>query len=175
MMRFKNLVLAAGMSVASCLSVAEGYVGLGATTMELDIGEFGKYDMAAMYAVVGNQMNENVALEFRLGTGFSDGESYVYGEEVTTEIDDFMGVYMKLGSRVSEDFYPYAIVGFNRIKATVSVQQYSDSTSENDTAFGIGAKFGSASDMNFSVEYLRYYNESDVEINGISLNAVWPL
>jgi hypothetical protein len=173
MKAMKGIIGAVAVSAFSTVAMAGGYIGGGGAMINYDVGGVGDTDLGLIYGVLGSQLNENFALEVRAGTGFSDGDIAVFGTEFDIELDKYVGAYLKIGAPINENFYPYAIVGYTRAELTVTGGGFSDSESDSDTSFGLGARFGSSSDMNFAVEYIRYYDKDGEELGGLSANVVW--
>ena len=169
----KGILGAVALSAMSGIALAGGYVGGGGSIINYDVEGVGDTDLGLIYGVLGSQLNDNVALELRAGTGFSDGDVTFLNTKIDIELKKYVGAYVKIGAPVNESFYPYAIAGYTRAELRLSSGGFSDSESDSDVSLGLGARFGASSDVNFAVEYIRYYDKSGEELGGLSGNVVW--
>ncbi len=153
-------VLAASIASASIsASAAELYAG----------GNFAVLDshdvtLNAIYGRFGALFNENLSAEARIGFGVGDDTV----GETKVELDNVYGVYVRGGIPVGEVFYPYAIVGYSKAKATDSAYGYSESGSESDFSFGVGADFKVTDTLKINAEYLSYLDKDEAELTGFS-------
>lgn len=172
-MNIKSMACAIGLLTVSSFSMAQTYVGVGATTMDFEISGADKSNMSVAYGVLGSQLNENLAMELRLGTGVQDGDFEYQSIEFDTELEQYVGAYLKVGAPVTQNIYPYAVIGMTRIKMELSAMGVSESAAENEVSYGAGVRFGNPEDVQFAAEYIQYYDDAGEEFSGISVNAVW--
>ena len=130
--------------------------------------------LTALFGRLGTQFNENFSGEIRAGFGIGDDSINVLSTDVNVELDSMFGGYIRGGVPVSENFYPYAILGYTRGEISVSVPGFSDSESESDVSFGIGADFGLGESTKFNIEYINYLDKEGAEVSGFSIGIVRP-
>lgn len=169
----KSLVAALGLSaLLSGYTQAENY--FGGSVSFLDYSEEGISESASLTAIVGRlgtTFNENFSGEARLGLGLGDDTVSVFGYDADIELDNMFGAYVRGGLPVSESFYPYVILGYTRGEATISVGSYSESQSETDISFGLGADVNVGQSVTLNVEYMSYFDKDGAEINGFSFGV----
>lgn len=169
----KSLVVAAGLlSLASATAHSEGAY-YGGNLSFLDYSEDIIDDSAsltAIYGRLGTTFNENFSGEFRVGVGVGGDTVDVSGTDVGVELDSMFGAYVRGGIPVSENFFPYVVLGYTRGEVTVSASGFgSYSESETDTSFGLGADINVNSQFTINVEYMNYFDKDGAEIDGFSV------
>jgi len=162
---------------SSCAAAyaAGPFVGLNYSQYELDI-EAADESLTPTGATVraGAEFNDLFALEFRAGTGIeSDQRSSGLGT-AEFDVDRLYGGYFRLSVPVAELFRPYAIVGYSESRGTTSVRSggvlVSRSTDTvGDESYGVGVDASLAGAIGFNVEYMRYLDKDDYDLNAISV------
>lgn len=144
------------------------YVGAGVVDGKLEIdGVEGDADPTALFARGGYQFNDYLAAEARLGTGLDDDEFH----GVKTEIDNFLGIYAKVGIPTPAGFYPYALVGLTRGELKASTRAFSSKEDEDDVSFGVGVDYWFNPQFSLGLEYMQYMDTDDFEFSGLSLGG----
>jgi hypothetical protein len=145
---------------------SENYYSVSATKFALD-GEDASLDYSAITGTYSSVMSDNMTGEFRLGIGIGD-DSMVdfFGDTITSEIDNYFGVYLKFNS-TSGQIKPYAIIGFTKFEVSLvdSSIGETESASEDDFSYGMGIDF----ENGLNLEYMQYLDKDGAEINGLSL------
>ncbi len=144
------------------------YVGGGIMegTFEID-GVDGDANPTALFARAGYQVNPYLAAEARLGTGLDSDEFH----GIKTEIENFYGIYAKVGLPTSIGLYPYAMVGLTQGELKASYRSFSDTQDESDVSMGVGLEYLFSRNFSAGLEYMKYMDTSDFEISGVSLGA----
>ena len=163
--------------VASSLTMAdEIYYGASVASIELtdDDGPIDQISFTTLYGRLGAKWSENISGEFRLGLA-SSKERYA---DRMLEMKGFGGVYVKVGAPVSENFYPYAIIGKTRGKLgfsdyTPSVTK--SSSTKSDTSFGFGADVKIFDSVAINLEYINYIDKPVNDFAGFSLGLTFDL
>jgi len=157
-----SIVAASIASASISASAAELYAGGNFAVLDAE-----ELTLNAIYGRFGALFNENLSAEARIGFGVGDdtwgGEKY--------EIDNFYGAYVRGGIPVGEVFYPYAIVGYTKGKISSSGPFGSDSASESDFSFGVGADFKVTDALKINAEYLSYLDKDEAELTGFSVGV----
>lgn len=158
------------------------YFGMSYLSMDYDLDGFGTAAQTGIDFRIGNMLNDYVALEGRLGLGLSGDtlqacysyfNGYYYAtacEDVTVELKNYIGVYLKPYFVANGKFRPYAIVGYTRGKLEASLYGQSESANDNDLSFGFGADIAigqTGTDLN--IEYMNLYDKEGESISGFSV------
>lgn len=167
--------------VLSCSLVAGGafaagpYIGANYTQFQYDNEEYDsdtlKIDGATLRA--GMEFTDWLGLEVRGGAGFDEDSRGI----VDFELDNMYGAYVKLAAPISESVHPYIVGGYTKMKGTVKAEgsvggiDYSvdDDQHFEDQSYGAGIDFNLTDTLGANLEYMRYYDEGDEEISGISV------
>ena len=155
-------------------SLEGGYVGLNyafVTYEEDGISE--DFDLGALVGKAGAQINPYLAAEFRAGFGAKDDSTSFNGVSLDLELDYLVGGYMVLGLPNESPVYPYAIDGVTKGELTASASgfgnSFSDSASESDISYGVGANLNINKDFQVNGEYMQYIDKDGAEISGVSV------
>lgn len=169
-----SLVCILGFS-GSVVCAGENYWGGGIGIFDYsEEGIDGEASLTALFGRFGTHFNENFSGEIRVGLGIGDDSVNVLGTDVNVELDNMFGGYLRGGVSVSEGFYPYAILGYTRGELTASASGFSNSESESDVSFGIGADFSFGESTKFNLEYINYLDKDGAEVSGFSVGIVRP-
>lgn len=116
---------------------------------------------------VGYQFAKSFALEGQYGSGIADDNS----KGTTVEVDKLTAFYLRIGGNSAYNgVRMYLLAG--RAKTSLKTQPVSGSDQDYEgTAWGVGAEEFSQSipNMAYVFEYIRFYDENDTEITGLSL------
>lgn len=170
----KSAIAAVGFLSLTCAvqAYAEGAY-YGGNLSFLDYSEEGISEdpsLTAIYGRLGTNFNENFSGEFRVGFGVGDDSINVLGTDADVELDSLFGAYLRGGIPVSENFFPYVVLGYSRGEITASVSGVgSESESETDASFGLGADINVSSNLTINLEYMNYFDKDGAEINGFSV------
>lgn len=172
-MLMKNIVAGFGIAIflAGFAHAEGGYYGgnisfLDYSEPEVDISA----SVTAITGRLGTHFNENVSGELRVGFGVDDDTVSFDGLEADLELESLYGVYIRGGIPVTENIYPYAILGYSRgeLKATVAGFG-SNSESETDTSFGLGVDVDVIQGVTINLEYMNYFDKDGVEVDSLSI------
>ena len=169
--------LIAGILIGSSATTyaAGPYVGLNYSQYELE-ADATTNTLAPTGATVraGVEFGDIFALEARGGTGIeADTRSSGLGT-AEFELDRIYGGYVKLSVPVFEMFRPYAIGGYSEARGRTSlrsggilVSQETDTV--GDESYGVGVDASLAGAIGVNVEYMRYLDKDDYDLNAISV------
>lgn len=118
---------------------------------------------------VGYQFARSFALEAQYGSGISDDDI----DGTTVDVDKQMALFLRIGGSSSYNGVRlYLLAGHSRTELATEPAGGDDNEFAG-TAWGIGAEEFSKSikNMAYVFEYIRYYDDSDAEITGISLGV----
>ncbi len=139
------------------------YAGLNYTFMDVDFDGIASADVGTLSGKVGVMANEFLGIEARAGFGVDDDR--IAGTKV--ELDSFFGGYATINMVNESPVTPYAVLGFTRVEASLG----SVSDDDSDLSYGAGLNFKFAQNLSGNVEYMRYYDDSDITIDGIGLGV----
>ena len=128
---------------------------------------------------VGRFFTPNLAIEGRLGSGLDDDTQSVPelgGNDGTLEIEDILGIYAIGHLNLTESASIYGVLGASKVEGTASVPSFPglESTEDNSSiSFGVGADFGIGSNVTLNIEYLRYLDDSDYDLDAFAVGAVY--
>lgn len=137
-------------------------------TFEVD-GVDGDANPSALYLRGGYQFNPYFAAEARVGTGLDSDKFH----GVKTEIENFVGLYAKLGVPTGIGLYPYVIAGVTDGEVKLSARGWSDKADDNDISLGVGVQYLVDRNWAVGIEYMKYMDTDDFEISGVSLGATY--
>ena len=149
---------------APALSANEGtsYVGLQYAIVEVDFDGIGDVEPTALIGKFGHFVNDNVAIEGRLGIGLQDDE--LFGVDV--DIENIFGLYAVFHSAGSTTRF-YGVLGYSDAEAEFSGPGGSADGDESSISFGFGANIGK-----LNLEYMSYIDEDDTDATAISIGYV---
>lgn len=169
---FKTLLAASIVSASCAASAADMYAGGGVAVLDAD-----EVTLNAVYGRFGAFFNENISAEARLGLGVGDDSTNYEGFDTKVELDNFYGVYLRGGIPAGEIFYPYAVLGYTKAKASTSTsvfgETFSGSDSDSDLSYGVGADFAVTENLKINAEYLSYIDKDELELTGFSVGVAF--
>ena len=90
-------------------------------------------------------------------------------------MDHMYGGYLKLSAPLSDSIHPYVIGGYSKMKADVKYTVAGVSTDESerfeDESYGAGLDFNITDTLGANLEYMRYYDDDDITVDGIGLGV----
>ena len=125
------------------------------------VGRFGKY------------INNNFAIEGRLGFGLQDDSINFLGIDVTLDIDTLIGVYGLGYVNINDSSSVYGLIGFTRAEATASALGISVSSDESGLSFGVGSDLGIGNNVSLNIEYIQYLNKSNFDFRSLGLGIIF--
>src|SRR5690606_15474791 len=93
------------------------------------------------------------------------------------DLDHMYGAYVKLSAPLSETVHPYVVGGYSKMKGTAEARgtvagiDYSVDEDEHyeGESYGAGLDVNLTDTFGANLEYMRYYDQDDEEISGISV------
>jgi len=173
MMTKKSLLMAsiatAGIAMASTASAQDMYksgvgglyAGVNYTFMNADFDGIADADVGTLSGKVGVMATEYFGVEARAGFGVDDDK--IAGFDA--KLDNFFGGYATFNMVNESPVTPYAVLGFTRVESELGPYEEDDS----DFSYGAGVNFAFAQNLSANLEYMRYYDDSDVTLDGIGL------
>jgi len=155
-------MIASGSAMADEFKSTSGpYAGANLIFMDADWG-FADASFSAISGRLGTSINENFSGEVRVALGLDDDK--IGG--VNVGLDSMIGGYLRAGIPVANNLFPYAVIGFTRTELDVDP---GSSDSDTDLSYGIGVDLALDRNISLNIEYMEYYDDSDVDISGISI------
>lgn len=144
------------------------YIGVGLLDANVEFdGTSSDAEPTALFARGGYQFNDYLAAEARLGTGIDEDE--IRGVEI--DIDNFLGIYAKVGMPTTVGFYPYVIAGFTSTEVEASYRGSSETEDETDVSLGLGVEYQFDRNFSLGLEYMQYVDGDDYELSGLSIGG----
>lgn len=134
------------------------------------MAEVGDFDVSAIQGRYGWRWKDN--LYFEGLAAFGVGDDTISG--VNGELDHVIGAYVLGEWPVTELLDVYGRLGFAYAEASASNMLASESESESDISYGIGATYEMAENVNLDVGYMNYVS-GDLDANGIYIGAQFPI
>ncbi|MBD3642154.1 MAG: porin family protein [Marinobacter sp.] len=136
------------------------YAGFNYTFMNTELGPYDA-DVGTLSGKVGVMATPFLGVEARAGFGVDDDT--INGVDVS--VDNFYGGYATFNLANESPVTPYAVLGFTRVEAEVGSVEDDDS----DVSYGIGANMEFAPNLSGNLEYMRYYDDDNVELDGLGV------
>ena len=184
-MKAKHILLGCALAALSANAVAadktgKGYVGVGYSMMTVSPELLGDYDLSALGVRGGYFFNKYFSVEGRLAFGIGDdSKTYTDGIDFVTlklELDNSIGVYALGHIPVSDQFELYGLIGFTQVEVTGSASgtlgSGSDSYSDSDLSFGVGAEFNMTPALSLGLEYTSYITDGEIEFLKYDADAI---
>jgi len=128
---------------------------------------------SAFRGIAGFKSGDNFAYEAVIGVGLSDGKFKYYGVDGTVAINSLYGFYAKASNKVSDDVELFARAGLISMKRDATARYGNRSAAESSSgsgfSYGAGIKYNLTKDNALVVDYMSYYNKSEVKIDGFSV------
>lgn len=140
------------------------YAGLNYTFLNLETGN-ADADVDTLSAKIGVMATPYLGFEARGGFGVNDER--IRG--VDYSLDNFFGGYATFNLANESPITPYVIAGFTRVEIEANSFLGSATEDETDVSFGIGMTMEFAPNLSGNLEYMRYYEDSDAEIDGLGI------
>lgn len=174
----KKLAIASALSLMAVAASAQTYAEFGYTTVEYEENVSGflvESKPAALRAIVGVEINPNLAVEGLVGFGLSDDEISVRGLGTAAgsklEIDNVVGLYVKPKVKLSQNLEAFARAGFAHAKASASIAGASASASESGFSYGLGLSYSFSQNASLNVDYMSYLDKNATTVTGITVGV----
>lgn len=174
--------LAAAAALASAVFApaahSQGYGELAFTTGQYEdsaAGDTIKASARGLRALLGYGVHEHLAIEGLAVFGLGDSDVKYNGETVpgvSLKLDNVIGLYLKPKIKPTNELELFARLGFARVKATLALDGYgSESGTENDFSWGVGASYAVAPNAFVAADYLSYLSKDGLKVNAFSIGV----
>ncbi|WNC71168.1 outer membrane beta-barrel protein [Thalassotalea psychrophila] len=143
------------------------YLGLQLTHGLHSGDSFEEIEPSMLIARFGYSFATNLAVEARLGTGFSDYN--VNG--VNNELDNLAGIYGVATIPLSKNFDVYALLGFT--SAEIANTNNNHTASLSGASVGAGVNYKMTDRISFNAELINYVDEADSAFGGLSAGVTY--
>lgn len=173
-----SLLLVTGTGVAG----TEGEYYFGLQYAEGDYEEDGiseTFNPTLLVGRFGRFFTPNFSIEGRLGFDQDDDTqnlSEFGNRDATLELERLYGLYGTGHINITESSSIYGVLGFSEVKGTTSIPSIPglESTEENSSvSYGIGADIGIGSSWALNIEYIRYLDDDDFDLDAASIGATF--
>ena len=169
---------------ATGAQAADTYAGV--EFLMADYQESGMSDSLSPKAIAvkyGIQADQNLGVEFRLGTGINEGKGSnmtidtglgsVVASDVTVNLDLLLGIYGKATLPMTDVLQVYGIAGITSVETTadVTIAGFKGSANSTGTEFSYGAGFAFKPNdkTTLTTEYMMMVDNGDVQITSLNL------
>ncbi|WP_144401600.1 porin family protein [Isoalcanivorax pacificus] len=169
------LILMMGATVLPAVAMANQHSYVGVQFSQVEYKESGVPDVepTAIAIKAGAQLSDYLAVEARVGFGAGDDSASEGPAKLTIEVDNYISAYIKPTMPLGERFSVYALAGVTRSKIkgeiTGVVPATSDTDSQTDLSYGVGADLNLSTNSFVSVEYARLLNGDDYDLDALSV------
>lgn len=140
------------------------FAGLNYTFVNLDVGP-GDADVGTLSAKGGVMFTPFLGFEARAGFGLDEDRVGVFDYS----LDNFYGAYGTFNLANETPLTPYAVIGFTRVEIEADGPFNTFTEDESDVSYGVGLNVDFASYLSGNLEYMRYYDDDDVTVDGLGL------
>ena len=178
------IVLAASLLVltrtAAAGSEGEYYFGL-----QYGVGNYDEegisetYEPTLLTARLGYYLTRNFTIEGRIANGIDDDTHNLpeFGNrDATLELDSIFGIYGTAHFYLTESTSIYGVLGASRVKGTTSLEDFpglKSSEGNSSVSYGFGADIGIGENWALNVEYIRYLDKDDFDLDVGSVGATF--
>ena len=168
-------IIIAGLISSASYSQNENYFGASISSIGYSERGFPDFDLSSLNLIAGQNINDNLAAEVRLGFGIRgdtiNAQTLGLEEDVNVDLDldKFMGIYLKYSLESSNSIIPYATLGYTHAKAKASVMDVSASASESDISMGLGVDISLNQKTSLNIEYMNFIDTNTITADGISV------
>ena len=175
-----NLALVTSLTlVANASTAADTYLSIGATNLNYKEEAYGLKATSDSYALgltIGANIGQNFAVEGLIATGLNSGDikiKGISGLDGDLKLDSALGIYGVLRTNENKTGSAYLKAGFTQIqgsgKATYGTSSASFKTDDSSFSYGIGIDFKASENSSIRFEYMNYYDQDDITIDGFGI------
>ena len=123
----------------------------------------------------GININKHFSFEARLASQTDIDEVYPYPNwDKSLAVDRLYGLYGVGHSEITESISLYGLIGYTRVGATVSIYGLgTKSVDDYDLSFGLGLDKAAGNNWSFSLEYVQYLGNSELDLNAAAIGATY--
>lgn len=135
------------------------------------------YEPTLLIGRFGRFLTPVFAIEGRLGSGLDDDTHNLpeFGNrDATLDIDSMAGLFGTAHLNLTKSSSIYGVLGMSRVKGTASLPDLPgvESTETNSSvSYGFGADIGIGSRWTLNIEYIRYLDKEDFDLDVGSIGA----
>jgi hypothetical protein len=141
------------------------------TMIDLNLTSDVTFTPSAIMLKGGYDLQEFLALEFRVGTGITKGKREILGAQRTLKVNSAYGGYLKLQTG-NKKINPYLMVGFTKAELKTSNTVTTAKDDDDGASYGFGIEGPLSDSTYFNLEFMRYFDEDSVTIDAISFGLI---
>lgn len=178
-MNLKNIIAVTVLFGASTSASAGGYFGAELYNSEIEFENIFSVEPKTMMVTLGSNINENMAIEGKLGLGILDDSISESGDSVSFKVENSIGAYVKGLAPLNESVKLYGLIGISRVSIEVSVDSSSfgvsgsESMDETGLTYGFGMLVRVGQSAGLAIEYKSLFDgdmeEIDTSVTGFSI------
>lgn len=167
------MIMGATALPAAAMANQHSYVGVQFSQVEYKESGVPDVEPTAIAIKAGAQLSDYLAVEARVGFGAGDDSASEGPLKLTIEVDNYISAYVKPTLPLGERFSVYALAGVTRSKLKAEITSVlpaeSDTDSQTDLSYGVGADLNLSTNSFVSVEYARLLNGDDYDLDALSV------
>ena len=168
----KKVAVAALIAMSAVAAQAQSYVEVGYGTAKYTEPSL-TMTPTVIRAVVGQNLNDNFALEALGAFGASNGTTSYSGVGITLKVNSITGLYITPKVKVGNAEL-FARAGYARSTGTATATGSRGSLTLNadgsSPSFGGGVKFNLGNGSSITADYMSYYSKDGIDINGVTVS-----
>ena len=131
-----------------------------------------KFSPGAVSGVVGYKFTPNLSVEGMLGLGLGKDKVKIDGVDTGSDgkVKSTFGLFLRPSFDINESVELFGRVGWVRSKLEISNSVSSESGSDTDLAYGIGANFNLSKTSYIQTGWMQYLNKDGVKIDGLNIS-----
>ena len=168
-MKLKHLALAAALMTAAAGASAQVYGELDYSFVSYKESGVPDATTGMLGGNLGYEINKNLALETRAAFGVMDDDVAYRGLNINVKVENTYGFYLKPKFSPAPNLELFAKLGYMHTKVKASALDFSQSSSGNDVAYGLGAQYGFTRQGYVTGGYSRFYDKDSTKLDGWNL------
>lgn len=144
------------------------YVGVDITSNNIK-DEVDQYHLASAGLHLGNEFNDYIALETRVGTGFKDDTANVNGIDIDVSLEHYVAGFVKLQSPEYRGLKAHILAGIAQIKIQARALGQSRTIQSTDFAFGAGVSYDLTENTDVKLEYINFNQKELTHYHAVNL------
>lgn len=143
------------------------YAGANYSFINLDAEGIGDADVGTLSGKVGVMATPFLGFEARAGFGVDEDRIGI----ADYSLDNFYGGYATFNLVNESPVTPYGVLGFTRVEVEADSAFGTVTEDDTDVSYGIGLRVEVAPSVSGNLEYMRYYEDDDVTVDGLGLGV----
>ena len=141
------------------------YVGGQVSKGDIDIGIPMSFENIDLSGIVGEKINNHLAMELRLGRTIKNDS--LFGGEIF--VKSSVSVLSKIGAEISGNLYPYMSIGFTRVTFEGRGFGVREVDSDMGISYGVGMSADIERNSKINLEFMNYFDKDGFSYDALSI------